>query len=133
MVVLRNVAQTTNHWLGIDLVGRKYRDVVGAKLTLDVGGRQLTRFAQGGGSYLSSSDRRHIFGLGQADRVGRLTVAWPGGKEEHWDGLAVDRYWRLEEGQAHKATRGERREESRAVSRWLCGPLSPGPLPQRGE
>jgi hypothetical protein len=99
VVLLRNEAVTTNHWLGVALVGRDHRDVVGARLTLEVGGRRLTRFAQGGGSYLSSSDRRHVFGLGDADRVGRLTVHWPGGKEEHWDGLAVDRYWRLEEGE----------------------------------
>jgi hypothetical protein len=65
---------------------------------LEVGERRLTRFAQGGGSYLSSSERRHIVGLGSADHVGRLTVHWPWGKEEHWDGLAVDRYWPLEEG-----------------------------------
>jgi hypothetical protein len=98
VVLLRNEVQTDNHWLGIELVGREHRDVVGARLTLQVGDRRLTRFAQGGGSYLSSSDRRHIFGLGSADHVGRLTVVWPGGKEEHWDNLAVDRYWRLAEG-----------------------------------
>jgi hypothetical protein len=97
VVVLRNEAETANHWLGVTLVGREGRDVVGARLTLEVGDRRLTRFAQGGGSYLSSGDRRHVFGLGAADRVGRLTVYWPGGKEQHWDGLAVDRYWRLEE------------------------------------
>jgi hypothetical protein len=98
LVLLRNRAQTRDHWLGIGLVGRGNRDLVGAKLVLEVGSRRLTRFAQGGGSYLSSSDRRLVFGLGKADRVGRLTVSWPWGKEEHWDGLAVDRYWRLEEG-----------------------------------
>jgi hypothetical protein len=98
VTVLRNEYPTKNHWLGVTLVGQKHRDVVGAKLTLEVAGRKMTRFAQGGGSYLSSSDRRHLFGLGAAERVGRLTVAWPGGKEEHWDNLAVDRYWRLEEG-----------------------------------
>jgi hypothetical protein len=98
VVLLRNEAPTKNHWLGIALVGEKNRDVVGAKVTLEVDGRRLTRFAQGGGSYLSSSDRRHLFGLGETDKVGRLTVAWPWGKEEHWDGLAVDRYWRLVEG-----------------------------------
>ena len=64
-VILRNNG-TKNHWLGIALVGRKHRDVVGARLTLEVGNRRLRRFAQGGGSYLSSSDRRHIFGLGKA-------------------------------------------------------------------
>jgi hypothetical protein len=98
IVVLRNEAETANHWLGVALVGREHRDIVGAKLTLEVGDRKLTRFAQGGGSYLSSSDRRHIFGLGTDEHVGRLTVLWPSGKEEHWDGLAVDRYWKLAEG-----------------------------------
>ena len=44
--MLRNEVQTTNHWLGVTLVGRKNRDVVGAKLTLDVAGRRLTRLTQ---------------------------------------------------------------------------------------
>jgi hypothetical protein len=30
--------------------------------------------------------------------VGRLTVAWPHGKVEHFDGLAVDGYRRVKEG-----------------------------------
>jgi hypothetical protein len=98
VVLLRNEAPTRGHWLGISLVGRKHRDIAGARLTLDVAGRHLTRYAQGGGSYLSSSDKRVIFGLGPAEQVGRLRVAWPWGKEESWDGLAIDRYWRLEEG-----------------------------------
>jgi hypothetical protein len=98
VVLLRNEAATRHHWLGVALVGRDHRDVVGARLTLEVGGRRLTRFAQGGGSYLSANDPRHVFGLGDADRVGRLTVGWPWGQEESWDGLAVDRYWRLAEG-----------------------------------
>src|SRR5262249_30234910 len=71
VVLLRNVAETTNHWLGVTLIGKNHRDIVGAKLTLEVGDRKITRFAHGGGSYLSSSDRRHIFGLGKAERVGR--------------------------------------------------------------
>jgi hypothetical protein len=98
VVILRNQAESSHHWLGVELVDGKHRDLVGAKLTLEVGSRRLTRFAQGGGSYLSSSDKRYIFGLGKADHVGRLKVIWPWGSEEHWDGLTVDRYWRLIEG-----------------------------------
>jgi hypothetical protein len=88
------------HWLGVELLGRDHADVVGAKLVLEVGGRRLTRFTKGGGSYLSSGDRRILFGLGTAAEVGRLTVFWPSGEEQHWDGLAVDRYWSLLEGEA---------------------------------
>jgi hypothetical protein len=99
VVLLHNVADVgDNHWLGVELAGRDHADVVGARLTLDVAGRRLTRFAQGGGSYASSGDRRIVFGLGPAARVGRLTVTWPSGREQGWDGLAVDRYWKIVEG-----------------------------------
>jgi hypothetical protein len=95
VALLRNAAGGGNHWLGVELIGQAHRDVVGAKLTLEVGERLLTRFARGGGSYLSSGDRRHLFGLGRADKVGRLTVVWPSGQKQEWNGLAVDRYWQL--------------------------------------
>jgi hypothetical protein len=104
VVLLRNVAAEFagrgRQWLGVELVGRRHRDVVGARLTVEAGGRRLTRFARGGGSYLSSRDPRHLIGLGEADRVGRVTVDWPSGETQHWDGLAVDRYWRLIEGES---------------------------------
>ncbi len=100
VVVLRNEADTgPNHWLGVELAGKGRRNVVGAQLILDVDGKQQTRYAKGGGSYASSNDPRHVFGLGPADHVTRLTVRWPSGEEQHWDRLAVDRYWRLAEGE----------------------------------
>ena len=95
--MLRNEANAGHHWLGIQLVGMGHGDVVGAKATLETGGRRLTRFAKGGGSYLSSGDRRLLFGLGASKEPGRLAVAWPSGRTEQWDGLAIDRYHRLEE------------------------------------
>jgi hypothetical protein len=101
VAVLRNVCDSGNHWLGIELVGENHRDIVGARITLEVAGRKLTRHAKGGGSYLSSSDRRLLFGLGPCQKVGRLTVTWPWGETQHFDGLTADRYWRLEEGK-HK-------------------------------
>jgi hypothetical protein len=104
VVVLRNRGEAANgaknHWLGIELHGRKNRDIVGARVVVEVGQRWLTRFAKGGGSYLSSGDRRHLFGLGETEKVGRVSVLWPWGEEQHWEGLSVDRYWRLTEGEA---------------------------------
>jgi hypothetical protein len=98
-VVLRNRHETANHWLGVRLVGRPYRDAVGASLEVQfAGGEKLVRAIKGGGSYLSSNDRRVLFGLGSVDRIDRLTVRWPSGKTQTWDGLAVDRYWTLTEG-----------------------------------
>jgi hypothetical protein len=99
VAILRNEADTKNNrWLGIKLVGKDNRDIVGAKIVLLAGGRQQTRFAQGGGSYASSCDRRDVFGLGTAGRVDKLTVIWPDGQEQSYSGLALDRYYRLTQG-----------------------------------
>jgi hypothetical protein len=92
VTVLHNVTPAGNHWLGVELKGHKNRDVVGARLCLEVNGRKQFRFAKGGGSYCSARDPRHVFGLGKADKVGRLTVTWPDGTEQHLGNLAVDRY-----------------------------------------
>lgn len=100
VVLLRNKGKVAqNHWLGVQLAGKNGRNVAGARLSLEVDGQsRQTRFAKGGGSFASSSDPRHVFGLGPA-KQGKLTVRWPSGKEQSWQGLEVDRYWRLIEGE----------------------------------
>jgi enediyne biosynthesis protein E4 len=101
-VLLRNEASADRpaRWLGVKLVGRGNRDVTGSTVVLEGSSRQLTRFAKGGGSYLSSSDRRILFGLGTSEQIRRLTVKWAWGKEEHWDKLEPNSYWEIREGEA---------------------------------
>jgi len=91
-VILRNVAPEEHHWLGVDLRGAGHRDLVGAVVTLEAGGRTQTRFVRGGGSYLSSSDRRLVFGLGKTERIDKLVVTWPDGTRQEMAAPAVDRY-----------------------------------------
>jgi hypothetical protein len=97
--VLRNIAGEGNHWLGIELIGSKNRPVVGTRLTLEAGDQKLTRFAKGGGSYLSANDPRHVFGLGSSTTIDKLTVKWPSGEEQTFKDLKVDQYWRVIEGE----------------------------------
>jgi hypothetical protein len=108
-VLLRNTSQENelprNHWLGIELVGRNNRDIVGARVVVESAGRRLTRFAKGGGSYLSSGDRRIIVGLGDNASPGEVAVFWPRGEQQHWEGLGCDRYWRLVEGKVSAESR----------------------------
>ena len=59
----------------------------------------LTRFAKGGGSYLSSAIGA-CSSAWASRQAGRLTVTWPDGSEQSFDGLAVDRYHRIIQGQA---------------------------------
>jgi hypothetical protein len=99
VAMLRNEADTKGrHWLGVQLAGKDHRDVVGAKIVLEAGGREQTRFAQGGGSYASSSDRRHLFGLGDAGQIDKMTVIWANGKQQSFTDLKYDRYYQLTEG-----------------------------------
>jgi hypothetical protein len=109
--VLRNRHETDHHWLGVRVDGRPYRDAVGAQLEVHLAdGEKLVRTIKGGGSYLSSGDRRVLFGLGARDRIDHLTVRWPSGKTQTWEGLAVDRYWTLTESE-EKAHAGGRNAE----------------------
>jgi hypothetical protein len=103
VVLLRNTSGEGCHWLGVELVGRDHRDVVGAKVTLEVGNRRLVRAVKGGGSYCSSSDRRLLFGLGRGPETPeecKLTVRWPGGAVQTLDRVHADCYWRLQEGES---------------------------------
>jgi enediyne biosynthesis protein E4 len=95
VAVLRNVSGPGAHWLGVRLADPQHRDLVGARVVLEAGGRKLTRYVKGGGSYLSSGDRRLLFGLGNGAAVERLTVVWPWGQEQHVSGPAVDQYLRM--------------------------------------
>jgi enediyne biosynthesis protein E4 len=100
VTVLRNELDNGNHWLGIGLVGKPNPDAVGAKITLEVAGKTLLKMTKNGGSYLSAGDPRVVFGLGSETNVGRLTVRWPSGRIQTWDGLKPDQYWVLIEGEA---------------------------------
>lgn len=96
--ILHNVIESPNHWLGIELVGKDHRDIVGATVTLAAAGVTQTRYSKGGSSYASSPDRRLVFGLGEATKIDRVEVVWPWGKSQRVDGLTADRYWRVNEG-----------------------------------
>jgi hypothetical protein len=100
VTVLRNEAASESHWLGIELAGKDKRDVVGARLTLEVGDRKLVRFVRGGRSYLSAHDMRTVFGLGDATKIGKLTIEWPHAepREQVVADLAIDKYHRIEQG-----------------------------------
>src|SRR5262249_20271762 len=97
-VLLQNTTDHPHHWLGVELVGKPYRDAVGARVTLDVAGDPRVRTIKGGGSYLSSGDRRILFGLGAQTQADRLTVRWPSGRQQTFENVPIDRYSRLVEG-----------------------------------
>jgi hypothetical protein len=64
----------------VQLIGtRANRDAVGAKVTLSAGGQTATQFIKGGGSYLSTHERRLAFATGLGAEAPTLEIRWPGG------------------------------------------------------
>jgi hypothetical protein len=71
---------------------------VGARVRVTAAGRVQLSECHAGHSYLSHSDTRLLFGLGESSRVDSVEVRWPSGRVDTVQGLAADRYVVVEEG-----------------------------------
>ncbi len=95
----------SGHWLiaqpQIPSAGN--RPAIGSTVTLILDSRRLTGFLIGGGSYQSASEALVHFGLGTADRIRAIQVAWPDGSVEEFPGGAVDRRLVLVQGTGQPA------------------------------
>lgn len=79
-VLLRNDGGNANNWIGIKLVGsQRNRDGIGAKVTVSTADITQMREVKSGSSYASGSDTRLLFGLGENERVEKITIVWQGG------------------------------------------------------
>lgn len=78
--VLMNKTVTANHWITLHLIGHKSnRDGIGAvvKLTTNQGSQWATVTTSSG--YLSASDPRVHFGMGNCARAVSIEIRWPSG------------------------------------------------------
>ncbi|HEY1741189.1 MAG TPA: CRTAC1 family protein [Acidimicrobiia bacterium] len=97
-VLYRNVTPQSGHWLGVQLVGRDHRNVIGSVVTLDIAGQKPETFWYGSVShFLGQSDPAVHAGLGAARRVNKLTVHWADGHQTTLHNLAVDRMMTIDE------------------------------------
>ena len=78
--LLRNDGGNDNGWLLVELEGHDAdRSAIGARVLVTVGGRTWMREVRSSASYLSANDSRLHFGLGDHQRIDRLTVRWMSG------------------------------------------------------
>jgi hypothetical protein len=99
-VLLQNNVGRKNSWIGIHLEGTKSnRDAIGAKVTLKTGKQNSVRWLTGGSSYLSTHDKRILFGLGnlRAESTIDVEIRWPSGNESVSRGLGINRYHKVKE------------------------------------
>ncbi len=97
--LLRNDLPAGSHWIRLSLQGtQSNRAAIGATVTIQVSGTLQTRAVTSQSSYVSHSDLRVHFGLGDADGVDAITVRWPSGDTEKFPGAAGGKQWLLVEG-----------------------------------
>ncbi|MFQ5738663.1 MAG: CRTAC1 family protein [Acidobacteriota bacterium] len=90
-VLLRNDGGNRNHWIEIRLVAEPgHADALGTRLELQAGGRTRKAFKKGTSGYLSQSDPRLHFGLGEHRRVERIAVKWSCGRRQVLRDVAAD-------------------------------------------
>lgn len=106
--LLLNETGSRRHWLQVSLQsGQGNRYAIGARVGMfRKGQKPLWRRVQAGGSYLSSSDIRVHFGLGDSTtNPESVIVEWPGGEAEIWKDISIDKLMILRQGTGERLRR----------------------------
>lgn len=91
-LLLRNEGGNRNRWIGLRLVGRRSnRDAVGARVTIEAGGKKYFKEIKAGSSYLSQGPLALLFGLASAESAERIVIRWPSGEVEKLGPAAAGR------------------------------------------
>jgi hypothetical protein len=100
--MFRNQFPRTNHRLRIDLVGVKSnRPGIGARIVAHVGGRQIVRDRFPANGFMGQGPVETILGVGQANRIDRLTIRWPStGHVQEFTDVPVNCSLTITEGQS---------------------------------
>ena len=97
--LLRNEGGNSSHWLIVQLIGTQSNvSGLGTKIDLKAGDLSLFREGRSGASYLSQSDLRVHFGLGENSQVDTLEVHWQSGRKEQFTNLKSNQILRIKEG-----------------------------------
>src|SRR4029079_11580427 len=101
-VVLRNVAASTGHWLGLRLNGdpakKSPRDAIGAVAYVTTGSVRQRQDVVSGAVFCSQNDMTLHFGLGAATKIDKLEIKWPDGSVETFIFSGIDKVFTLIQG-----------------------------------
>jgi thiol-disulfide isomerase/thioredoxin len=75
------------------------RDAIGARVELTANGKTYVQEVRAGEGYLAQSSTELLFGWPEEAEVEGVTVYWPGGKSESFEGVLRGRHHRLIQGE----------------------------------
>jgi enediyne biosynthesis protein E4 len=97
-LILRPDGGPRNHWISFELAGTKSnKQALNARVKVTAGFTQSDE-VRSSGSYLSQSDLRLHFGLGDHSRADKAEISWPSGRTELLTNLEADRFYCVREG-----------------------------------
>ncbi len=98
-MILEAKSNPSNHWVSFELEGSPANKLaLNARIRLTTGKLQQLGEIRSGGSYLSQSDLRLHFGLGDADRIDKVEVIWPNGTSQVLQNVAADNFYHIKQG-----------------------------------
>jgi hypothetical protein len=96
--ILHNETASRNHWILLKLVGHKSnRDAIGAEVTLVTASGPQYATVSTASSYLSASDKRVHFGLGQDAVAQKIEIRWPSGIWQTLKDVPGDQIFQIDE------------------------------------
>jgi hypothetical protein len=96
--ILHNETHTQNHWILLKVVGHKSnRDAIGAEVKLVTASGAQYATVTTAGSYLSASDKRVHFGLGQEQVAREIDIRWPSGIQQVLKDVSADQILQIDE------------------------------------
>jgi hypothetical protein len=93
-----NRTPLSGRFLAVRLIGRTHRDAIGAEVRVEAGGRRLVRQLTAGDGFAASNQRQLVFGLADARTIDLVRIRWPGGVEQVFHDVPIDRELLLVEG-----------------------------------
>ncbi len=97
--LFRNNVGQDRRFLRVELVGARARDAYGATVRVRTSAGTLTKVKFGGSGYVSQSDPRLLFGLGEDAEAAWLEVLWPGGARQRFERIPAGGCVRIVEGE----------------------------------
>ena len=98
--LLKNLGPHGN-WILLKLIGtQSNRDAIGARVSLKIDNHTQMQEVRSGGGYISQSDFRLHFGLGNSTKIDVLEIRWPRGLVQKLENIVGNRIVTIREGVA---------------------------------
>ena len=97
--LLENRTETGRSFLGLELATANRIPPIGGRVIVHHAGKKQMLPVMAGGSYLSSSDQRLLFGLDNNASDVTVEIHWPSGRVDKLVDLEPNCYWLVREGQ----------------------------------